>query len=409
MKIVEEIKTMSKHRAEGFTLLELLVVITVLAVLLALAVPAVNFARERARLNQCRGNVGQLALALANHESTFGNFPPGVPVCGDDPLKTLGRETGNTCSGPSWAVAILPYLNENAMYDDVLTCMAEEWSFCDDCQHPKYGGGVGPTVPKYMLCPSAPVNPILHGSSVTHLDNIAKGNYAASYGAWKYAQAIENGPPQDAQGVGTAPSYSDAPRWHEAIGILSVSPFRHRGPNVSNGIVRCGSVWRLGSRQGVSIRKVRDGLAKTIIVSELLNDTKQDDVRGIWTSGAMGAAAFSAYNPPNSVRGDVYTTYLWKEEGKPQIEMGGIIGGDFVTGCTRSPSDRSLRCQGVASQNGNEWAAARSKHRGGVVVAFADGATGFVTNNIELHVWQAMNSRAGNVVAAPDETTTHER
>ena len=395
---------MSKRRRTGFTLVELLVVIAIIAILIALLLPAVNAAREAARRNQCMNNVRQLALAVASHESAFGNYPPGVPVCGDDPLKTLGTQAGNTCTGPTWAGAILPFNEEQAMFEHVLECMAEEWSFCDDCEHPQYGGGVGPVAPTYMLCPSAPFNPVLHNSAVTRLENLAKGNYAASYGAWKYAQAIENGPPQHAQGVGTAPNYVDAPRWQDAIGILSIVQFKRRGDTGTSGpdIQSERGIWKLGSREGVAVRKVRDGTSKTILVSEVLNDTKQDDVRGVWTSGAMGATAFSAYNPPNSKRGETYTTFLWKN-GTAQIQLDDIRGGDFISGCTHTPADRSLKCQGSGSQTGNEWAAARSKHVGGVVVAMADAATRFVTDEVELHVWQAMNSRAGAENVAADE------
>ena len=396
---------MSKRRSLGFTLVELLVVIAIIAILIALLLPAVNAARESARRSQCMNNVRQLALAVASHESAFGNYPPGVPVCGANPLMTLGTQKGNTCTGPTWAGAILPYTEEKAMFENVLKCMAEEWSFCDDCEHARHGGGVGPIAPVYMLCPSAPFNPVLHSSSVTALENLAKGNYAASYGAWKYSQAIENGAPSAAQGVGTAPNFNDAPKWQDAIGILSVVPFSRRGMENAGGgpdpEIQKGT-WKLGSREGTSVRNVRDGVSKTILVSELLNDVRQDDVRGVWTSGAMGATAFSAYNPPNAKRGQTYTTFLWKN-GVAQIELEGIRGGDFITGCTKRPADQSLMCQGSGSQTGNEWAAARSKHSGGVVVGFADAATRFISDEVELYVWQALNSRSGSEAISASE------
>ena len=62
-------------RRRGVTLVEVLVSLSVIGLLLALLLPAVQSSREAARKMNCLSNVKQIALGALNYESIFGYFP----------------------------------------------------------------------------------------------------------------------------------------------------------------------------------------------------------------------------------------------------------------------------------------------------------------------------------------------
>jgi prepilin-type N-terminal cleavage/methylation domain-containing protein/prepilin-type processing-associated H-X9-DG protein len=92
----------------GFTLVELLVVITIIGILIALLLPAVQAAREAARRAQCQNNLKQIGVAVHNFHNVRQFFPP----CHLD----IGG-AADTWEGSTWCLHILPYLEQQAIYN----------------------------------------------------------------------------------------------------------------------------------------------------------------------------------------------------------------------------------------------------------------------------------------------------
>ncbi|QDU53843.1 DUF1559 family PulG-like putative transporter [Aeoliella mucimassa] len=103
----------SKSRQSAFTLVELLVVIAIIGMLVALLIPAVQSAREAARLMQCKSHLRSIGLASIMHHDALQAFPPAR-------LRARNDFGENACENTqaSWLVRILPYLEEGNAAND---------------------------------------------------------------------------------------------------------------------------------------------------------------------------------------------------------------------------------------------------------------------------------------------------
>ncbi len=112
-----------KTEHPGFTLVELLVVIAVIAILMAILLPVLGLARERTRLVGCLSNMKQMYTAFASYASENGG------IC---PRACVGRSEGINTDLPHGN--ILTHLYKNTKYLDnpaVCRCPSDKYFYND--------------------------------------------------------------------------------------------------------------------------------------------------------------------------------------------------------------------------------------------------------------------------------------
>ncbi|MBN2294922.1 MAG: DUF1559 domain-containing protein [Pirellulales bacterium] len=125
-----------------------------------------------------------------------------------------------------------------------------------------------------------------------------------------------------------------------------------------------------------------DGVSRSVVASEVLSGQddssagdSMSDIRGVWAEDtSMGASSYTHLNTPNSSVGDAL-----------------FYGSD--KNC--APEDKMPCSDAAGSTYYNEYASARSRHPGGVNVAFGDGHVSFHVDEIDLQIWQALSTIAG--------------
>ena len=136
-----------RNTRNAFTLVELLIVVTILGLLWALLSPAIQGAREAGRRSACQNNLRQVGIAIQSFEVARKRYPIGA-------WSQRNQLSGQVTFGLSWWVDILPQLEETIVYDRLdLTGPNVGWIVL----HPQNGLAVDNVELPFMHCPSSPI------------------------------------------------------------------------------------------------------------------------------------------------------------------------------------------------------------------------------------------------------------
>jgi prepilin-type N-terminal cleavage/methylation domain-containing protein len=341
----------------GFTLVELLVVISIIAILVLILLPAVNAARRAAWLNSCKNNVRQLALALHQHSGTHQSFPPGLPNCSTTANDNRGSAI---CQGPVWLAGLFPYIEERKVHT-VLTTYLDDKVAVKNHAAAQASVGVGDRTPDVFRCPAATIGEPFTGA-YGYSNKLAKASYAGCWGAGNYDNVNDTSSEQ-VGGVATSAVHNGV------FGEVKLN----KTTSTANDAAFAGK-WKMAPNKGTTFAEMQqDGTTKTMMISEVLTWSGVDDNRGAWFFGGMGGSSYTAKFPPNSVQPD-----------KIPACGAGI------------PANSGVLCTSVtAGSEADAFATARSEHNGGVVVGFGDAHVYFIPETIDPVVWQAMATKQG--------------
>ena len=325
----------SRRPPAGYTLLEILVICSILGILWAQLMPMLGSFRENARRQSCGNNLKQLGIAFHNYHETYKRMPPNGLFFWTRQSRN-GYTWYNTSRG-SQLVKLLPFMEEDPIYSKLNQEKAgtkQPNRFEEEIFGPENKWIRSEVIDSY-LCPSADLDPYLDGTNP--LQDRAISCYAVSIGAQ---------------------SMPSRQRWCTDYpgNIFGTGPVQHgddaRGYRLSGVFAR--------GHWAAKIRDITDGTAQVIMAGETLPNKSYYQRHGWMSVNGVWTATTAPINYPVIGVG---------ERGYPGSP-----------GCKHHKN----------WQTSNGF---RSRHPGGAQFVFADGSVHLLSEDIGYLTYQRLGDR----------------
>jgi type II secretory pathway pseudopilin PulG len=366
----------------------LLVVIAIIAILIALLLPAVQQAREAARRTQCRNNMHQIGLALHNYHDAFGRFPhsydPSPELWNKNPNVQRYGAGAEPAGAMSWITSALPYLDQAPLFNQLQATGAFEIPLTVAT----LGSGLGydsPAAKKIILTPLKVVMCPSNSQDVKREDG--SGMLRNGMGGWP-----------DACGLGFQGARTDYSGnmgfvftgWKDCQDMLP----GHKDTDLPNGDDR-------GNQPG-TLQWSSQNWVTTF-------DTDWDwypNVRGCFWS--RGSAKIAQIRDGTSNTVAVFENHHWRRKSRP-----GLINrcsAWAAPSCALDAFDGMINTDADSNKHGhddNNWVddcrctGFTSSHTGGAHALMADGAVKFISENLDWNIVQrAIGTSGGGEVTS---------
>jgi prepilin-type processing-associated H-X9-DG protein len=371
-----------RWRKLGFTQIELLVVIGIIAILIAFLLPAVQQTREAARRAQCQNNLKQLGLALHDYHNTASVFPySSGGTNGGNAWGGIDGGSGIDTGGPnnnwnrqSGLVLLLPYIDQANVYNQIVA-----------------GGMIAGTGPWEPMGPSP---------------------WAVNFPPYMQRIGVFNCPSEAGTGGSWYPRYGRT-NYGFCLGDTAenINQWHRPGYRVPRGMVYFQS--------NLGMRDVTDGTSNTILMGEIgvsIGDFNAKDLVGVAIVNVFAPGSWLWETPTNSPTTD------WPNGKTPSFCQSFALGGQYDTNAVNflvnsrgnrwadgNPSStgfqtimppNSPNCTENGWDGGSGMYSMGSRHPGGAHALMGDGAVRFISQNIDCGNQNSPDIYSGGTTSA---------